>query len=57
MSKRPRDEEESTTIVTDTEATQEDGSRASKSKKPRIIQRVGPEVRRIMGKSVEKCLF
>ncbi|XP_040895919.1 translocated promoter region b, nuclear basket protein isoform X2 [Toxotes jaculatrix] len=43
MSKRPREEEESTTMVTDTEATQEDTSRAPISKKLRIIQRVGPE--------------
>ncbi|XP_071342326.1 translocated promoter region b, nuclear basket protein isoform X2 [Trachinotus anak] len=43
MSKRPREEEESTTMVTDTEATQEDPSRAPISKKLRIIQRVGPE--------------
>lgn len=45
MSKRPRDEEESTTIVTDAEPAQEDPSRAPISKKLRIIQRVGPEVR------------
>ncbi|KAM9848441.1 translocated promoter region b, nuclear basket protein [Aulostomus maculatus] len=43
MSKRPREEEESTTMVTDTEASQEDPSRAPISKKLRIIQRVGPE--------------
>lgn len=46
MSKRPREEEESTTMVTDTESTQEDTSRAPIPKKLRIIQRVGPEVRR-----------
>lgn len=46
MSKRPREEEESATMVTDTEATQEDTSRAPIPKKLRIIQRVGPEVRR-----------
>lgn len=45
MSKRPREEEESTTMVTDTEATQED-TRAPIPKKLRIIQRVGPEVRK-----------
>lgn len=45
MSKRPREEEESTTMVTDTEASQEDTSRAPIPKKLRIIQRVGPEVR------------
>lgn len=45
MSKRPREEEESTsTMVTDTEAPQEDTSRAPIPKKLRIIQRVGPEV-------------
>ncbi|XP_058493933.1 translocated promoter region b, nuclear basket protein isoform X1 [Solea solea] len=43
MSKRPREEEESTTMVTDTEATQEDTSRAPIPKKLRIVQRVGPE--------------
>ncbi|XP_056234466.1 translocated promoter region b, nuclear basket protein [Seriola aureovittata] len=43
MSKRPREEEESTTMVTDTEATQDDNSRAPIPKKLRIIQRVGPE--------------
>ncbi|GLD49770.1 nucleoprotein TPR, partial [Lates japonicus] len=43
MSKRPREEEESTTMVTDTEITQEDTSRAPIPKKLRIIQRVGPE--------------
>uniref|UniRef100_A0A3P9HHM3 Nucleoprotein TPR n=1 Tax=Oryzias latipes TaxID=8090 RepID=A0A3P9HHM3_ORYLA len=44
MSKRPREEEESSTMVTETEATQEDTSRAPVPKKLRIIQRVGPEV-------------
>uniref|UniRef100_A0A3B4WRI9 Nucleoprotein TPR n=1 Tax=Seriola lalandi dorsalis TaxID=1841481 RepID=A0A3B4WRI9_SERLL len=39
MSKRPREEEESTTMVTDTEATQDDNSRAPIPKKLRIIQR------------------
>ncbi|KAI3368578.1 hypothetical protein L3Q82_025589, partial [Scortum barcoo] len=43
MSKRPREEEESTTMVTETETTQEDTSRAPIPKKLRIIQRVGPE--------------
>ncbi|XP_047443060.1 translocated promoter region b, nuclear basket protein [Mugil cephalus] len=43
MSKRPREEEESNTVVTDTESTQEDTSRAPIPKKLRIIQRVGPE--------------
>ncbi|XP_008293744.1 translocated promoter region b, nuclear basket protein [Stegastes partitus] len=43
MTKRPREEEESNTVVTDTEATQEDTSRAPIPKKLRIIQRVGPE--------------
>ena len=46
MSKRPREEEESTTVVTDTEATQEDNSRAPIPKKLRIIQRVGPEAKK-----------
>lgn len=46
LSKRPREEEESSTVVTDTEASQEDTSRAPIPKKLRIIQRVGPEVRR-----------
>uniref|UniRef100_A0A4W6CYY1 Nucleoprotein TPR n=1 Tax=Lates calcarifer TaxID=8187 RepID=A0A4W6CYY1_LATCA len=55
MSKRPREEEESTTMVTDTEITQEDTSRAPIPKKLRIIQRVGPEVRKgATQKSVEK---
>lgn len=46
MSKRPREEEESNAMVPDTEATQEDTSRAPIPKKLRIIQRVGPEVRK-----------
>uniref|UniRef100_A0A3B4WQJ2 Nucleoprotein TPR n=1 Tax=Seriola lalandi dorsalis TaxID=1841481 RepID=A0A3B4WQJ2_SERLL len=55
MSKRPREEEESTTMVTDTEATQDDNSRAPIPKKLRIIQRVGPEVRKgIKHKAMEK---
>ncbi|XP_053710711.1 translocated promoter region b, nuclear basket protein isoform X2 [Synchiropus splendidus] len=43
LSKRPRDEEESSTMVTDTETTQEENSRQPIAKKLRIIQRVGPE--------------
>ncbi|XP_028258741.1 translocated promoter region b, nuclear basket protein [Parambassis ranga] len=43
MPKRPREDEESNTMVPDTEATQEDTSRAPMPKKLRIIQRVGPE--------------
>ncbi|XP_047192707.1 translocated promoter region b, nuclear basket protein isoform X2 [Scophthalmus maximus] len=43
MSKRPREEEDSTTMVTDTEVAQEETSRAPIPKKLRIIQRVGPE--------------
>ncbi|XP_022066194.2 translocated promoter region b, nuclear basket protein [Acanthochromis polyacanthus] len=43
MSKRPREEEESNTVVTETAPTQEDTSRAPIPKKLRIIQRVGPE--------------
>ncbi|CAN9500306.1 unnamed protein product [Ophioblennius macclurei] len=42
MSKRPREEEESSTVVTDTETTQDDTSRAPIPKKLRIIQRVDP---------------
>lgn len=45
MSKRPRDDEDAA-VVADTETNQEDPSRAPVSKKVRIIQRVGPEVRR-----------
>ncbi|XP_077439569.1 translocated promoter region b, nuclear basket protein isoform X2 [Vanacampus margaritifer] len=44
LSKRPREEDESSsTVVTDTDAAQEDITRAPISKKLRIIQRVGPE--------------
>uniref|UniRef100_A0A667W9N6 Nucleoprotein TPR n=1 Tax=Myripristis murdjan TaxID=586833 RepID=A0A667W9N6_9TELE len=43
MSKRPREEEDSTTVVTDTETAQEDSSEPPIPKKLRIIQRVGPE--------------
>ncbi|XP_077462726.1 translocated promoter region b, nuclear basket protein isoform X2 [Stigmatopora argus] len=44
VSKRPREEDESTsTMVTDTEAPQEDTPRVPISKKLRLIQRVGPE--------------
>jgi len=48
MSKRPREEEEESaaTLVTDTESAQEDSARAPIPKKLRIVQRVGPEVRR-----------
>ncbi|XP_041646505.1 translocated promoter region b, nuclear basket protein [Cheilinus undulatus] len=52
MSKRPREEEESSTMVTDTETTQED-SRAPIPKKLRIIQRVGPEEEVIVEDSAE----
>ncbi|XP_026200852.1 translocated promoter region b, nuclear basket protein isoform X2 [Anabas testudineus] len=52
MAKRPREEEESTTIVTDTEATQED-TRAPIPKKLRIIQRVGPEEEMLAEDSAE----
>lgn len=45
MSKRPRDDEDAA-VVADTETNQEEPSRAPVSKKVRIIQRVGPEVRR-----------
>lgn len=44
MSKRPRDEEESASLVTETETGQDDTSRVPIPKKLRIIQRVGPEV-------------
>lgn len=47
MSKRPRDDEDAA-VVADTETNQEDPSRAPLSKKVRIIQRVGPEVRVII---------
>ncbi|KAM7011947.1 translocated promoter region b, nuclear basket protein [Tautogolabrus adspersus] len=53
MSKRPRDEEESSTMVTDTETTQEDSSRAPIPKKLRIIQRVGPEEEVLVEDSAE----
>ncbi|XP_024134399.1 translocated promoter region b, nuclear basket protein isoform X3 [Oryzias melastigma] len=53
MSKRPREEEESSTVVTDTEATQEDTSRAPVPKKLRIIQRVGPEEELLTEESAE----
>lgn len=43
MSKRPREEEDTTTVI-DAEAPQED-PRAPISKKLRIVQRVGLEVR------------
>ncbi|XP_053286450.1 translocated promoter region b, nuclear basket protein isoform X2 [Pleuronectes platessa] len=43
MSKRPREEEESSSMVPETEAPPEDTSRAPIPKKLRIIQRVGPE--------------
>lgn len=42
MSKRPREEEDSSTIVTDSEATQDETSRVPITKKLRIIQRVDP---------------
>ena len=45
MSKRPREEEESSSMVTDTEPPPEETIRPPISKKLRIIQRVGPEVR------------
>ena len=45
MSKRPREEEQETsTMVTETDAPQEDASEPPMPKKLRIIQRVGPEV-------------
>ncbi|CAJ1060960.1 translocated promoter region b%2C nuclear basket protein isoform X7 [Xyrichtys novacula] len=53
MSKRPREEEESTTMVPDTETTQEDSSRAPIAKKLRIIQRVGPEEEVLVEDSAE----
>ncbi|XP_060890166.1 translocated promoter region b, nuclear basket protein isoform X4 [Labrus mixtus] len=53
MSKRPREEEESSTMVTDTETTQEDSSRAPIPKKLRIIQRVGPEEEVLVEESAE----
>ncbi|XP_034736261.1 translocated promoter region b, nuclear basket protein isoform X1 [Etheostoma cragini] len=53
MSKRPREEEESATMVTDTESTQEENSRAPIPKKLRIIQRVGPEEEVLVEDSAE----
>lgn len=44
MSKRPREEEQDNSTVTDTETPQEDSSEPPIPKKLRIIQRVGPEV-------------
>ncbi|XP_049576031.1 translocated promoter region b, nuclear basket protein isoform X2 [Syngnathus scovelli] len=54
LSKRPREEDESSsTVVTDTEAPQEDTSRAPVPKKLRIIQRVGPEEEMMADDSAE----
>ncbi|KAK1896767.1 Nucleoprotein TPR [Dissostichus eleginoides] len=53
MSKRPREEEESTAMLTDTDSTQEDTSRAPIPKKLRIIQIVGPEEEVLAGDSAE----
>ncbi|XP_068445751.1 translocated promoter region b, nuclear basket protein [Clinocottus analis] len=53
MSKRPREEEESATVVTDTESTQEDTARAPIPKKLRIIQRVDPEEEVLVEDSAE----
>uniref|UniRef100_A0A3Q3ANC8 Nucleoprotein TPR n=1 Tax=Kryptolebias marmoratus TaxID=37003 RepID=A0A3Q3ANC8_KRYMA len=53
LSKRPREEEESSTVATDTEAAQEDTSRAPIPKKLRIIQRVGPEEEMLVEESAE----
>ncbi|TNN35649.1 Nucleoprotein TPR [Liparis tanakae] len=54
MSKRPREEEEgAATMVTDTEAAQEDSARAPIPKKLRIIQRVGPEEEVLVEDSAE----
>ncbi|XP_030582625.1 translocated promoter region b, nuclear basket protein [Archocentrus centrarchus] len=53
MSKRPREEEETTSVVTDTDTTQEDTSRAPISKKLRIIQRVDPEEEVLVEDSAE----
>ncbi|XP_029988135.1 translocated promoter region b, nuclear basket protein isoform X2 [Sphaeramia orbicularis] len=53
MTKRPRDEEESTSLVTDTETPQEDTARGPISKKLRIIQRVGPEEEMLVEDSAE----
>lgn len=44
MSKRPREDDNNTTVDTDTEAPMDD-PRAPISKKLRIVQRVGVEVR------------
>ncbi|KAM4739914.1 translocated promoter region b, nuclear basket protein isoform 2-T2 [Anableps anableps] len=52
MSKRPREEEESSAAFTEVEATQED-TRAPISKKLRIIQRVGPEEEVMADESAE----
>uniref|UniRef100_A0A1A8U2U2 Nucleoprotein TPR n=1 Tax=Nothobranchius furzeri TaxID=105023 RepID=A0A1A8U2U2_NOTFU len=43
LSKRPREEEESSVVTAETETTQEDTSRTPIAKKLRMIQRVGPE--------------
>lgn len=58
MSKRPREEEESATMVTETEPGQDDNSRVPIPKKLRIIQRVGPEVglHRLVGTELEPLL-
>ncbi|XP_069009311.1 translocated promoter region b, nuclear basket protein isoform X2 [Embiotoca jacksoni] len=53
MSKRPREEDDSNAVLTDTEATQEDTSRAPIPKKLRIIQRVGPEEEMLAEDSAE----
>ncbi|XP_029285243.1 translocated promoter region b, nuclear basket protein [Cottoperca gobio] len=53
MSKRPREEDECSTMVTDTDSTQEDTSRAPIPKKLRIIQRVGPEEEVLVEDSAE----
>ncbi|KAJ0032751.1 hypothetical protein NQD34_002832 [Periophthalmus magnuspinnatus] len=53
MSKRPREEEESSTVVTEAEVPSEDTSRAPISKKLRIIQRVGPEEEMLTEESAE----
>ncbi|KAJ0065485.1 hypothetical protein NL108_012443 [Boleophthalmus pectinirostris] len=53
MSKRPREEEESSTVVTEAEVPSEDTSRAPISKKLRIIQRVGPEEEMLTEDSAE----
>lgn len=43
MSKRPREEEQDSSMVTDTDTPQEDPSEPPIPKKLRIIQRVDPE--------------